>query len=303
MGENSGIQWTDHTFNPWWGCQRVSEACRNCYAETFAKRVGLRVWGGDNTERRFFGAKHWQEPLRWNRAAEKEGVRRRVFCASMADVFEDRPDLLQPRARLFKLVHETQWLDWLFLTKRPHLVRHMVPSDWMANGFPRNIWMGTTVEDQGCAEKRVEHALDWPCSVRFLSCEPLVGPIDLTSIEPYYLKPEHTRQPRSDFDPVVRLDGLRGHMMGPDDMLDHHIDWVIVGGESGPKARPFDLDAARRIVSDCRAANVAVFVKQMGERWARETGTYGQDSHGGTPELWPEELRVREMPSEKGGDQ
>jgi protein gp37 len=84
--------------------------------------------------------------------------------------------------------------------------------------------------------------------------------------------------------------------MGPDDVLDHHIDWVIVGGESGPKARPFDLDAARRIVADCKAAGVAVFVKQLGERWARESGTYKQDGHGGTPEPWPEDLRVREMP-------
>lgn len=298
MGENSGIQWTDHTFNPWWGCDKVSAGCRGCYAETFSKRVGLKVWGGNATERRFFGDKHWAEPVKWNRAAEKAGERKRVFCASMADVFEDREDLLPHRARLFDLIVATPHLDWMLLTKRPHLVRHRVPADWMANGFPANIWMGTTVEDQDSAEKRVEHMLDWPCSIRFISCEPLLGPIDLKNIEPYYVKPEHTGKPRSEFDPEIRLDSLRGHMKGPDDMLDRHIDLVIVGGESGPNARPFDLDAARRVVADCKSAGVAVFVKQMGERWARDTGTHKQDSHGGTPELWPEDLRVREMPAQ-----
>lgn len=292
MGENSGIQWTDHTFNPWWGCDKVSLACRNCYAETFAKRVGLKVWGGDNTERRFFGDKHWNEPLKWNRAAEKAGERRRVFCASMADVFENRPDLIPHRARLFHLVTMTPWLDWLFLTKRPeHADRLWRLAAYEVNGhqgdvWPTNIWLGTTVEDQEQADKRIHRLLSVPAAVRFLSVEPMLGLIDLENL--------------------VRAVGKTGEHhfsalqcdVSPDDdeWQGRVIDWVIVGGESGPKARPFDLDAARRIVADCKAAGVAVFVKQLGERWARESGTYKQDSHGGTPELWPEDLRVRQMP-------
>lgn len=314
MGTTS-IEWTatqnpdgtwapGYTFNGWIGCEKVSAACKNCYAETdtyprVSKARGLPLWGAD-AARHVTADANWRKPLGWNRKAAASGQRAKVFAHSLSDVFEDRDDLRGARERLFGLIVATPNLDWLLLTKRPHLVRHMVPADWMANGFPRNVWMGTTVEDQDCAEKRVEHALDWPCSVRFLSCEPLVGDVDLTNIEPYYLKPEHNGTPRSKYDPVIRLDGLRGHMKGPDDMLDRRIDWVIVGGESGPRARPFDLDAARRIVADCKSAGVAVFVKQMGERWARETGTHRLDAHGGTPELWPEDLRVREMPVLRG---
>jgi protein gp37 len=302
MGEKTGIQWTDHTFNPWWGCEKVSPACKHCYAETFSKRLGLPLWGGADTARRMASEKTWSEPARWNRVAEKAGERRRVFCASMADVFEDRDDLLVARARLFRLVTETPALDWMLLTKRPHLVRHMVPASWMANGFPKNVWMGTTVEDQGGAEKRVEHMFDWPCSVLFLSVEPMLSPIDLTNIEPYYVKPEHTGKPRSEFDPEIRLDALRGHMKGPDDMLDRHIDLVIVGGESGPKARPFDIDAAARIVADCRSAGVAVFTKQFGERWARDSGTHHLNAHGGDPQHWPAGDWPREFPKARKGE-
>lgn len=118
MGIETEIAWTDSTFNPWWGCQRVSPGCERCYAETFAKRVGLQVWG-PKQERRFFGEKHWREPLRWNEQAAKAGARRRVFCASMADVFEERLDLAAARARLFGLIRLTPSLDWLLLTKRP----------------------------------------------------------------------------------------------------------------------------------------------------------------------------------------
>ena len=114
MGTETAISWCDHTFNPWWGCVRVSPACQHCYAETFSKRVGLKVWGPES-DRRFFGPKHWAEPLKWNTAAVKAGVRRRVFCASMADVFEDRADLLNERLRLFQLIEDTPQLDWLLL--------------------------------------------------------------------------------------------------------------------------------------------------------------------------------------------
>src|SRR5258708_7584279 len=117
MGKNSHIEWTHHTFNPWWGCTKVSPACDNCYAEAWAKRVGNDVWGS-KAPRRFFSDSHWKEPLKWQAQAAEEEERARVFCASMADVFEARPELDAPRARLWKLIESTPNLDWLLLTKR-----------------------------------------------------------------------------------------------------------------------------------------------------------------------------------------
>lgn len=111
MGEQTEISWTDHSFNPWWGCTRVSPGCQHCYAEAFSKRTGNDVWGKDN-DRRFFGDKHWAEPIRWNARAEITARRERVFCASMADVFEDRRDLDAPRQRLWELIVATPMLDW-----------------------------------------------------------------------------------------------------------------------------------------------------------------------------------------------
>jgi protein gp37 len=126
MGKNSSIEWTDHTFNPWWGCTKVSPGCEHCYAEAWAKRVGANVWGS-KSERRFFTEKHWSEPLKWNADAESEKTRKRVFCASMADVFEARIDLNPWRLKLWNLIEITPWLDWLLLTKRPQNIAERVP--------------------------------------------------------------------------------------------------------------------------------------------------------------------------------
>ena len=126
MGKDSRIEWTHHTFNPWWGCVKVSPAYKHCYAEGWAKRVGLDVWGA-RAPRRFFSDAHWREPLKWNRGAETAGERRRVFCASMADVFEARDDLNPWRERLWQLIEATPFLDWLLLTKRPEHVGNCVP--------------------------------------------------------------------------------------------------------------------------------------------------------------------------------
>ena len=169
MGKDSRIEWTHHTFNPWWGCVKVSAACDNCYADAWAKRLGEHVWG-PHSERRFFSDAHWKEPLRWNREAEAEGVRRRVFCASMADVFENRDDLIEARQRLFDLIDDTPHLDWLLLTKRIHLVKKLLPKDYI---LPKNVWLGTTVENQKVANKHIKYLLEFDTpSVRFLSCEP-----------------------------------------------------------------------------------------------------------------------------------
>src|ERR1035437_10015657 len=177
MGKNSSIEWTDHTFNPWWGCARVSPGCNNCYAEAWARRVGENIWGAKQ-DRRVFGEKHWGEPLKWNAEAQEQERRRRVFCASMADVFELRSDLDPWRVRLWNLIDENPWLDWLLLTKRPQNIENKVP--WK-NGWPDNVWLGATVENQKYADERLPILLQFPAKRRFLSCEPLLGPVDLSA--------------------------------------------------------------------------------------------------------------------------
>ena len=231
MAKDSKIEWTDHTFNPWWGCVKVSPACRNCYAEKWAVRVGSQVWGA-KSDRRFFKENHWKEPLKWNREAKREGSRRRVFCASMADVFESRTDLVEWRWKLWDLIHQTQNLDWLLLTKRPHNVSQMVPKDWLTNGWPPNVWLGTSVENQRWAEKRIPLLLENDATVKFLSCEPLLGKLDLSK---------------------WMEKGL--------------IDWVIAGGESGAHSRPMSPHWVRSLRDQCQNFEVAFHFKQWGH-WA-----------------------------------
>lgn len=260
MGENSSIEWTHHTFNLVWGCVKVSPGCEHCYAETFAKRTGHNIWGpAATTERRTFGDKHWAEPLKWNEDAVKANERRRVFCSSMADVFEDHPQLPRERVRLWKLIDQTPALDWLLLTKRPENIFRMAPAVWFS-GWPRNVWIGTSVENQAMADKRIPLLLQIPAAVRFLSCEPLLGPLDLSgkTRETVWLDQEY-----ADADPglaeVVETDGWP-------------IAWVIVGGESGPKARPMNPDWVRGIRDQCTAAGVAFHFKQWGGVRKHETG-------------------------------
>jgi len=151
MAKDSPIEWTHHTFNPWWGCIRVSQGCKHCYADTWAKRFGDDLWSA-RSERKFFGDAHWREPLKWEREASQSGVRRRVFCASMGDVFENRPELDAHRARLWQLIECTPSLDWLLLTKRIENVRTMAP--W-THSWPANVWLGATMENQTAADASV----------------------------------------------------------------------------------------------------------------------------------------------------
>ncbi|MEB2541748.1 MULTISPECIES: DUF5131 family protein [Burkholderia] len=233
MGKETRIEWTHHTFNPWWGCVKVSAACDNCYAETWAKRLGEGLWG-PHTPRRFFGEAHWKEPLKWDKEAERENTRKRVFCASMADVFENRPDLVAARHRLLDLIAQTPNLDWLLLTKRIHLVRKQLPKGYE---FPKNVWLGTTVEDQATATKRIKHLLEFSSpSVRFLSCEPLLSAIDLSE---YLVRNEKGNR----------------------------VDWVIAGGESGPHSRPMDPAWPSALQRQCTKARVPFHFKQWGH-WA-----------------------------------
>lgn len=229
MGQNSKIEWTHHTFNPWWGCVRVSPACKHCYADSWAQRLGLSLWG-EQTDRRFFSDAHWRDPLKWDRDAAREGGRRRVFCASMADVFEDRADLNPWRERLWGLIEATPNLDWLLLTKRPDCIGKLSP--WKES-WPSNIWLGTTVENNEWAEKRLSHLLKWKATVRFVSCEPLLGELDL---EPWLMS-------------KIQPNG---------------INWVIAGGESGAKARPMNPEWAEQLRDQCRNSDIPFHFKQWG---------------------------------------
>lgn len=265
MGEQTAIAWTTHTFNPWTGCARVSPGCQHCYAEAWAKRSGLVEWGV-NAERRRTTPANWRKPIAWNHAArvlDAPDARTFVFCASLADVFEDRPELAPWREDLFDLIEQTPHLTWQLLTKRPENVRAMTRYRWL-HGLPDNVWVGTTVEDQQRADERIPQLLEVPAVVRFLSCEPLLGPVDLSRagwLVPEALVCGAPRAPRTDaaitaINSVLRAAG--GRLGG------RYIDWVIVGGESGPGHRPLDLDHARGVVEQCQRAGVPVFFKQVG---------------------------------------
>lgn len=192
MGKDTGIKWTDHTFNLVWGCVKVSRGCKNCYAEAFSKRTGNDVWGADKP-RRIFEQNHWDEPRSWNYSASVKGIREKVFCGSMCDVFEDHPTVNKEREKLWQLIYMTQSnLDWQLLTKRPENIKRFLPPDW-GKGWP-NVWLGTSVENQEAANQRVPILLDIPARVRFLSCEPLVGSIDLSDFIGYY--PPNEDEPR-----------------------------------------------------------------------------------------------------------
>lgn len=290
MGENSAIAWTDHTFNAWWGCTRVSPGCTNCYAETLATtRFQLRVWGVD-ANRKAMSENYWREPVKWNkRAAAAQALnpdahRPRVFCSSMADVFELLPERnvdaanvqRKARDRLWKLIEATPALDWLLLTKRPENVDALVP--W-GHGtakpvWPRNVWLGCTVEDEE-RTARIDILRDIPARMRFISFEPALERVDFA-----------------------------GKLQG--------IGWLIIGGESGSNARPFDVMWAREALDAARAQDVAPFVKQLGQNphdsrrsmvggWSPgdpepDTRLVLASKKGVEISEWPEDLRVQEFP-------
>lgn len=227
MAEGSKIEWTDHTFNPWTGCTKITPGCDHCYAEGWAKRSGLVKWG--NHDRKRTTADYWKGPVIWNRNADKfealNGHRQRVFCASLADVFDNQADASW-RADLFALIRQTPRLDWLLLTKRPFNIAKMLPADWGDDGYP-NVWLGHTAEDQPRFDDRWRHLEAIPAAVRFISYEPALGPLSVRNAR---IKP----------------------------------DWLIVGGESGHGARRMPAEWARDVVAECRELGIAPFFKQWG---------------------------------------
>jgi len=229
MAENSKIEWTTHTFNPWIGCQKVSPGCDHCYAEAMSNRYRWTEWG-PHGERKRTSAANWRKPLAWAKAARGASERPRVFCASLADVFDNQvPEAW--RSDLFDLIDETPELDWLLLTKRPENAYRMILRSIGVRDWPwRNIWLGTTAEDRAHYDRRWARLREIPARVRFISYEPAIGPLN---------RPH-------DWD-----------MSGP------KPDWIICGGESGPGARMMDAKWARDVRDACERSGIAFFMKQM----------------------------------------
>jgi protein gp37 len=236
VGEQSKIEWTDSTFNPWVGCTKVRRrrgvpsACDFCYAEKWAKRSGQVEWGSH--PRRRTTEAYWRNPVVWNGQARsfqsKNERRQRVFCASLADVFDNQVDP-EWRSDLFKLIRTCDQLDWQLLTKRPQNIRRMLPPDW-GDGYP-NVWLGTTAEDADAYRQRVPHLLRAPAVIHFVSYEPALGPLG-----------------------QLDIDGL-------------YPDWLIIGGESGVRSeliRPTDPRWARDAIAECQRLGAAPFLKQWG---------------------------------------
>lgn len=271
------IEWCDETWNPTRGCSRVSPGCTNCYAERQARRhagkngayEGLLhstgVWNGGITL--VEGA--LDLPERWLRP-------RRIFVDSMSDLFHERVPF-EFIDKVFETMITTPRHTYQVLTKRPErMLEYMSSSDTWPRRVtidklpPPNVWLGVSVEDQERAEERIPLLLQTPATLRFLSCEPLLGPLDLHAACALYAEADSAT-----------------------------IDWIIVGGESGPGARPFVLGWGKELVRQCRAAHVAVFVKQVGAYPTNREGErcpHIKDRKGGNPTEWPEELRVREWP-------
>ncbi|HVS73120.1 MAG TPA: DUF5131 family protein [Phycisphaerae bacterium] len=261
MGQTTGIEWTHHTWSPWWGCTKVSDGCKNCYADSWSNRWGFKIWG-PSAERRFFGDKHWNDPRRWDREAAAAGERRRVF-PSMCDPFEGRDDLYEPLMRFCGLIEQTPNLDWLLLTKRPENIDRLLPMHWMRPGmFPRNIWLGTSFEDQKSLIDRLGHLCNCPAPVRFLSGEPLLAEADL--IEAFRLVLSAACRLALICPPPTAKEITTETAS---QSISSVLHWMIVGGESGGLARPMDPAWAMKLRDQCRTAGIPFFFKQWGE-WA-----------------------------------
>lgn len=223
MAENSKIEWTDHTFNPWIGCQKVSPGCDHCYAEAMMDHRYGKVKWGPHGERKRTSEANWKLPLRWAKAARDSGRRPRVFCASLADWLDNKVPT-QWRADLVRLIDQTPELDWLLLTKRPENYRKLAPFHWAKDGAPSNVWIGATAEDGKHFAMRYKHLSNIAARIRFISYEPAIGPLS------YPLPP---------------------------------IDWIICGGESGAGARTMDPQWARDLRDHCAEWSIPFFFKQM----------------------------------------
>lgn len=298
MGEHTGIGWTHHTFNGWIGCTEVSPGCANCYARALAEtRLGV-AWGKD-APRPTTAPSTWLQPLRWNRAAARAGVREMCFVESLGDVLEDRRDLDEPRRWLFAMMEHCTSIDWQLVTKRPERASELLPPDWIRLGAPPNVWFGVTVENQASADWRLPLLM----AVRSMLTPRADGdgpngrrrgvpPITFVSYEP----------------------ALERVLLGP---WLQRVDQVIAGGESlqrAARARVCDVEWIRTTIRDCRASLsiAACFVKQLGSRGMPDEyprgargarvleGRWVKHRSGADPSEWPEDVRVQQFPFRSG---
>lgn len=264
MAKETGIEWTDATFNPWVGCTKVSPGCDHCYAEArMDTRLHIVNWG-PGAERKRTSAKNWKGPREWNDEADHfealYGRRRRVFCASLADVYDNEVDP-QWRADLFELIQETPRLDWLLLTKRIGNVPKLTPFF-----LPHNVWLGASIVNQEEANRDVAKLLDVkannPGIKVFLSMEPLLSKVSLQFITWHV-----TGDPWDDNRWHLNMDALEGFKATSQQsgVTIPRLDWVIVGGESGPGARPMDPRWVRMLRAECEKAGTPFLFKQWGE--------------------------------------
>lgn len=280
MGENTKIEWAHHTFNPWEGCTKVGPGCDHCYAENRNARFagGEAINWGPGAPRRRTSASNWNNPIRWNAEAARLGVRYRVFCASLADWLDNEVPV-EWLADLLDLIRRTPNLDWLLLSKRignfygrieeAHDLAHDDPIgtelyDWLDNWLnvkaPENVWLGATVVNQHEADRDIPKLLETPAAVRWLSMEPLLGATDISRFL------ERGDAGMRDVDPLAAA-LLAGAEESGHAWIRPAIDWVVVGGESGPGARPMHPDWARYLRDQCVAAGVPFLFKQWGD-WA-----------------------------------
>lgn len=300
------IEWATDTVNFWWGCVKVSPACEHCYAETLDARFNGGHWGKD-AERKLKLGSAIRDLQKIARRAHKTGERPRVFVNSMSDFFEDRRDLDEARKIALLAMQHAPEVDFLLLTKRPEKIMELLVhaldgemekscpisgfGEWLGNWIfakgqaPRNIWLGTTVENQEWADKRIPALLEVPAAVRFLSCEPLLGPVLLDNGETSWLTCNGT-EPYGE--PCLTADETHGETHF------HGIDWVIVGGESGAHARPMHPDWTRSLRDQCAQARVPFFYKQNGE-WGAVDQPWAQDS--------PDDLAPNEQWLNRAGGQ
>lgn len=277
MGENSKIEWTDHTFNPWVGCTKVSPGCKHCYAEVQMTRNTrwANTWGVQG-KRLVTSDANWRKPVVWDNRAHAAGKPAFVFCGSLCDVFEDREELFFVRLRLWVMIKATPWLVWLLLTKRPENILNMIPSAWKINP-PANVAYGTSVENEDY-RGRLVHLLQVPIAstgFRFVSAEPLLGELDLVDYFhccPSCGQPKHKEFVSCNY--CETYDDWRG------------IDWVIVGGESQKGCRPMEIEWARELKEQCACWGVPFFMKQLG----------GHPDKRDQLEYFPEDLRIRQFP-------
>lgn len=268
--KDTKIEWADHTFNPWTGCTKVSPACDNCYAESWSKRAGAKVgkWGPGAPRVRTSEA-NWRQPLRWNADCAKRGVRESVFCLSLGDVFDNEVDR-ELRDDLATVIVSAPDLDWLLLTKRIGNAAKML-AEMFPNGMPPNVCLGATICNQTEADRDIPKLLATPAAKRFLSIEPMLGPIDLQKActcacgNGGQCQSHHTgrRVIADSSEGGMLIECICSRLNG--------LDWVICGGESGPNARPMHPDWARSLRDQCQAAGVPFFFKQWGE-WQPEYG-------------------------------